>query len=301
MEGQMTQDVSSSLSSDSSTSNEVPITSQSVFGRSPPIQENNKNEQLQQEQIHELEKLEKFKFQGQEWTLKDLEKALMRQKDYTQKTQSLADERKAFESERKYSDNLTADLMLIMNNPDRRDMLIKEFLNVYPQKYHQSLKQVLSGSVSPQQASHQSQQSQGPDIDLMSRLQTLESFHHNQEVSKNKMEIDSIIQKLSSQFPDAIPELAIGRVFEAFNQILEQNPNAKLTTKMWEDTFKSVDREMKSRDSQRYGNFVKKQVEANKKAKSPEAGGGTPARAPTKFKSLKDVTDFAVKDMTGRK
>ena len=252
--------------------------------------------------IYELDKVEKFKFQGQEWTPKDLEKAILRQKDYTQKTQSLSEERKSFDQERKYYDNLYYDLLYIKNNPEQQNQLIQQFISIYPQKFHAALKQALNESTGQAQAraeNHQNQkQSQGPDVELMSRLNNLEKFYHDQEIAKNKSQVDSIVTSMSSKYPDALPELVVGRVWEAYNQILEQDPNAKLTEAMWEDTFKSVDKEMKDMVNKKYGDLIKKQSTANEKAKSPAAGGGTPGRAPAKFKSLKEVREFAISDLT---
>ncbi len=253
-------------------------------------------DQDQAPSLTELDKLERFKYQGQEWTPKDLEKAILRQKDYTQKTQQIAEERKQIESlkaEEKFYVNLAADLRLIEKNPN----LASEFIKVYPQKFHSYLKQVL-------QDNRQAQPSQGQqpsyDVDVMSELQQMRSFIHKQEVEKNTVEINSLVDKYSKTYPDAIPELAIGRVFEAYNQLLAQDPNAKLTAKMWEDTFKTVDQEIKQMVKTKYGDLVKKQTAANSKARDVDSGGGTPGRAPKKFKNLGEVRDFAIQDLTGK-
>lgn len=245
--------------------------------------------------ITELEKLERVRFQGQEWTPKDLERALMRQKDYTQKTQSLSEERKSFEGERKFYENLHADLRIITGSDQaHRDQLISEFVKLYPQKFHGALRQALSQSSPVQQTQ------QHTDVELLGRVAHLEKFYHSQEVAKERTRIDQTVSNLSKQFPDAIPEMAIGRVFEAYNKLLETDPNAKLTEDMWKESFKTVEQQLKSWSDNRQKALIKKQQAANAKGAAPVSGGGTVGRAPPKFKSLKDVTDFAVKDLSGR-
>lgn len=266
-----------------------------------PEQRSAPEEQSIQEQIYELEKLSKFKFKGQDYTPQDLEKAILRQQDYTKKTQSLGDERKAFEQERKFYENVNADIDYIKNNPEKQDMLINKFIELYPQKFHGALKQALSSMTSSSQGQNNQQNyRQQPDIDLMNRINGLESKFKEQEVAKNTIEINQTIDNLSKKYSDAIPELVIGRVNETYNQILQENPNAQLTPQMWEDVFKQVDSEMKQLVKTKYGSLVKQQSEANSKSKSPQGGGGTMGRAPNKFKSLKDVTNFAVSDLTGK-
>ena len=239
--------------------------------------------------VYELEKLSKFKFQGQELTPKDLEAAILRQKDYTQKTQALSKERESFKSEQKYYENLYYDLQNVKNNPQ----LANEFIKIYPEKFHTYLKQILNGE-SNSQAPTQNQSSGKYDVDLMSRLQKLENYYQDQEVSKHTQEINSTIAKYEKQYPDAIKELVIGRVWEAANQGAEVNEN------LWANTFKSVDAQMKDMVKAKYGDLIKQQTEANKKARDVESGGGTVGRAPQKFKSLKDVTENAINDLTKR-
>lgn len=243
--------------------------------------------------IMELDKLEKFKYQGKEWTLKDLEKAILRQSDYTKKTQSLAEERKAFEQERKYAENLHADLQFVRNNPTQET--INQFLKLYPEKYHGALKQVLDEVNGQTKTESPRQQVPNYDIETASRLQKLEAFYHEQEIAKNTQMINSMVDKFSKQYPDAIPRLAIADVYEAMNQ------GVKVTEQTWEDAFKAVDEQMKEVVKNKYGDLVKKQTQANAKARDVDPGGGTVGRAPQKFNSLADVTKHAIQDLQSRK
>lgn len=243
--------------------------------------------------ISELDKMKEFSFRGQKYTPQDLEKAILRQKDYTQKTQALSKDRESFESDRKFYENLWADLEFVRSNQSQA--VVEQFLKTYPEKFHAALKNVLNGTQSPQQATQNSQNQQPKhDVDLLARITKLESTFTEQEVAKNTEHINLTVDKLAKKYPDAIPELVIGRVFEAYNQ------GMKPTDQTWEDTFKAVDAEMKQVVKAKYGELVKKQTQANARARDVDAGGGTVGRAPKKFKNLQEVTNFAVSELTGK-
>lgn len=235
--------------------------------------------------IAELDKMDKFKFQGREWTPKDLERAILRQQDYTKKTQELAEERKFYE-------NLYADLNFVKSNPQHAT----DFIKTYPEKFHPYLKAVLNEAQQSQAQGQQQMQAQRPqiDVDLMSRLHKLESTLTEQEVAKNTEHINNTISRLEKKYPDAVSEMVIARVYEAYNQ------GVKPDDQIWEDTFKAVDQQMKDLVKARYGELVKKQTQVNAKARDVDPGGGTVGRAPKKFGSLKEATEAAVRDLTGR-
>lgn len=270
--------------------------SQEIETQSSPESSNNNDFSRQSsnqdmaDAIAELDKMEKFKFQGQEWSPKDLEKAILRQKDYTQKTQSLAEERKQIETQKaetKFYENLYYDLNAVKQNPQ----LVSEFLRTYPEKFHSYLRDVLQND---QTKPNENKQQSSPQVDFetASRLQKLESVLFEQEVAKNAQVIESRISDLTKKYPDALPEMAIARVYEA------ANAGKKVTDADWEKAFQQVDTQIKNLVKTRYGDLVKKQSETNKRSRDVESGGGTPGRAPEKFKSLKDVTAFAIQDMT---
>lgn len=249
--------------------------------------------------IAELDKMERFKFQGKDWTPKDLEKAILRQQDYTKKTQTLADERKSFEQERKYSENLHYDLQYVRNNPTQAT--INEFIKLYPEKYHGALKQVLTELQSGSQTQTQDQkpQSQSFDLQTAADLKQMKTFIHEQEVAKNTTNLNGWIDKHSKLIENPksralATKIAIADVFEAHNQ------GVKVTEQMFEDAFKAVAQQLKEAVGGEYGDLVKKQTEANAKARDVDPGGGTVGRAPAKFKSFGDVTRQAIADLTGK-
>ena len=250
------------------------------------------------QQAYELEKLGKFKFQGQEWTAKDLERAILRQKDYTQKTQAVAKEREQLEStfkaEEKYYKNLSFDIGNVLRDPS----LAAKFIEVYPEKFHSYLKEALaeaSKSQSTQPQQQQANQQRGyPNVDEMSRLRTIEKRFHEQDVKAHEAEINSTVETLQKKYPHAIPELAIGRAFEA------HNAGVKLTPDVWDGIFKSVDEQIQGVVRSQYGELVKKQKEANAKGRSGDAGGGTPGKAPAVAKNFKEAQAMMLRDLQRR-
>jgi hypothetical protein len=237
--------------------------------------------------IADLGKMDKFVLEGQEWTLKDLKAAIMRQKDYTQKTMALSEERKAFQEDKKFFENLAWDLEKVKGDP----ALANEFVKVYPKAFHKYVENYLSSnSQQGQQQSVPGQQSQPPvDVQLLSRLDQLEKHFHAQEVSKNEKLIEQTMEKLSAKYPDAanFKEMVLGRAYEA------HNGGVSLTEEAWEDIYKQVQSEVEGLLKAKYSNLVKQQTEANSKSRDVGAGGGTAGRAPVSFKRFDDLAKHA--------
>lgn len=237
--------------------------------------------------IAELDKMEKFKFEGQEYTPRALKEAILRQKDYTQKTQEHSRNVESFKQEQKFYDNLWADLEAVRRAPN----LASEFIKLYPEKFHSALKQVLTESQGQGQTA-QPQQSPQFDVDRESRLVKLEKHFQEQEIAKNTQEIESTISKYEQQFPKAISKLAVADVFELYNQ------GIKPTAEHWEKAFRESQMLREKFAKEDYSELVKKQTKANAKARDVDSGGGTPGRAPKKFNSLKEVTEHAASELS---
>lgn len=248
------------------------------------------------EAIYELNETGKFRYQGKEYTAKDLEdlqKGSLRMQDYTKKTQGLAEDRKSFDAERKFYENLHYDLEYVRNNPSS----VNQFLQMYPEKFHKYVKDMFYTNT-PQpnyQNEGESKQAYQPDVELLSRVNKLEKFYTDQEVAKAKSEISQTMDALSKKYPDALTKVCLSDAYETYSK------GTKLTPEVWEEIFKTNDAFMKQRDKQKYGDMVKKQVTANNKAKDVESGGGTPGRAPIKVKRIEDVKNRLLDDISSRR
>lgn len=251
-------------------------------------------EQAASQALYELEKIGKFKFEGQEWTPEALKKAILREKDYTKKTQEIGEQRKSFETDEKFYKNLHWDLKAVSQNPK----LINEFIRTYPAKFHSYLKEYLEASHEEQQAldkrSQNGQQSRPlPDVELLSRLERVEQSYAQQEIAKNEAQISSIMERMGKKYPDAMSEMVLAHALDVHGN------GTPLDEQAWEQIYKQMDAKGKEFVKARYGDLVKQQKSANEKSRGVESGGGIVGQAPKKM-SFKEATDAAIKGLTNR-
>jgi hypothetical protein len=246
------------------------------------------------EALAELEKIGKFQYQGKTWTVGELEKAILRQQDYTKKTQSVAEERKAIEEDRKFYDNLYYDLEKVKANPK----LANEFISLYPEKFHSYLENVLSQINTREQTQQETQPTPTyaqPDIKLLSRLDRLEKTYQAQEVEKQSAIIQKTMDEMTKKYPDALPDACLARAYEA------HQAGVKMTNETWEEIYKTNDKQMKDWAKARYGDLVKKQTTANAKARDVDPGGGVVGRAPKTFSKFDDITNNMIETLKNAK
>lgn len=248
-----------------------------------------------QQAMVELDKLEKFKYKGKEWTSKDLEAAMLRQSDYTKKTQEIA-------QERRFADNLGYDLLSVYRNPS----LASQFKQVYPEKYHKILEEFLGGTSTnaQDQASQQTQQAnQYATLDpslvkefnsLKGIVQELQSGWQKTEAEKTEAQLTSLFQDMEKKYPGADQRtvLATGQALSADGH--------KLTAENWERIFKQEHDRFESMFKARREKEVKEQLEANKKGRDVGASGGIPGQAPRKISGFKEATEAALAALSGK-
>ena len=250
--------------------------------------------------VFDLTKAEKFMWEGKEMTPDDLRKNLLRQQDYTKKTQQIAEDRRRFEEERrtfiqqqeeteKYNSNLDADIQNVLRDPS----LESKFKEIYPQKYHGALDQALTRQFGDKTS---------PDHEVKSLKQQLQAINgrfqqqdieraktaFETEVRQNSEILDSNIARLATKYPHADEDSVLARaeyMATALKKDATFNDNfSKLLEKLYQENH--------SFHEKRYQQIYKSKVEAQKNkndlGKDIGRGGGTPATAPTKMK-LKDV------------
>ena len=228
--------------------------------------------------IPDLDSMEKFRYGGREMTAKELRAEMMMQSDYTRKTQAIAEERK-------YYDNLNADLAAVKANP----AMIDKFKSIYPEKFHAYL-----GYVTPSQQARETQQQQYAQIDpqVMQRFQRMEADMNERQVAAINAELDVKFKQLSEKFPYADEEAAIARA-----QAL-QDRGTQLTDKVWEGIWKSVHEKNDAKFKQLQSAQINKQKAANAKGKEASSGGGIPGTAPVKPKNIKEASKYALEAMS---
>jgi hypothetical protein len=280
----------SPATSETTSSNEAP----SLQSRSTETQSLSQNEQRDVERaVAELEKMDKFKFQGREWTAKDLEKAILRQQDYTRKTQSLAEERKSFSEQQKFYDNLYYDIEKIRRDPS----LINQFLSVYPKQFHKIAHDLLTSNQGVSGQTAIQNQAQVP-IELLSTIQTLQKFQNDFQTRENYNEIQNTLTDLKREEPKLNNPLIYREVLAQAYESHERG--LKITPEVWKDIAKRTVAEFDQHFKTEAREKQKQQLDANKRAKDVASGGGTIGKAPTKFKSFDQITKYAMDQIDKR-
>lgn len=224
----------------------------------------------------DIDSVERFRFNGREWTPKELKNAYMMHEDYTRKTQAISEERK-------YNEALRYDLEQVEKDPT----LAEKFKQIYPEKYHAYLNYVLKNQAQQQV---QPQQQSGMDPKFVERFERLEKSLREKEVAAIDAELEVKFKQLSEKYPFADEEVAITR---AQNLI---NSGETLDDKAWDAIWKSVHDRVQKLSTGAMSKQVNQQKQLNVKGKDTGAGGGTAGQAPRRPKSLKEATDGFIQD-----
>lgn len=224
----------------------------------------------QAEAVLDLETVKSFKFEGREWSPKDLKNAYLRQEDYSRKMNEL-------QEQEKFTSNFAVDAAEVMK--DRS--LFQEFAKIYPEKYVESLLTALRNDKTPQQPKPETQNSFNPQLEK--QLAKMEKFMgeyqgkaHAAEVKAYEAEIDSTFQKLGPKYPLADEATVISQAQLALDR------GQTLDAKTWETIFKGVNDYHEKRYSEKYSKQFKTQQTASSRARDTKAGGGIPSQAPQK-------------------
>lgn len=236
------------------------------------------------QELMDLQKLEKFRFEGQEMTYEDLKKAYLRHSDYTKKTQALAEEKK-------FNDNLRYDLATVKRNPN----LAAEFKKTYPERFHAYLDVILD----------QAQQAQGAQLppEVLEKLnqhdQLLNTFQQERYEAESA-KINNMLEQMEQKFTKKYPNAELGSVYHALEthvkKMREENPDygmKDLNEKVIEGFYKSTNDYFNKRFTEWQQSQLKSIRDKNKLGQDIPPGGGVPTEAPQKMR-LKDVADHIV-------
>jgi hypothetical protein len=241
-----------------------------------------------EQRLLDLNSVEKFKYEGKEWTQKELKEAILRQQDYTKKTQSLSQERQQFVSEKekaKFDYNLRYDLEQVIANPELAD----KFREIYPKEYHAFLDRLL-----PQQQSQQNQAQLPKEVlDKLSKVDQIEKSLMEKDIQVELAQIDSIMDKMSKKYEYADSDTVLAKA-----QVLSER-GTKLTEQQWDELFKENHEAHMGRYKKMYASEFEKQKTANQKGKDTPPGGGVPGQAPVVARTLKEARENAIASLTG--
>lgn len=233
--------------------------------------------------VLDLDKLDRsFRFNGREWTAKDLRNAYMMREDYTRKTQELAEARK-------YAENFDVDLQKVLRDP----RLIGEMKKVYPRHYVEIAERWL-GNRGGQQSTPTAgaQQPNESQAEYERRIAELEGRIAEWDKSQQQAEIAQIEAWLNNQY-EALGkkyQFANAEVVTARAEVLSKS-GTKVTDKVLDKLFKASHDEMKSRWEKHYQTKVQEQLKTGVKGKDVGPGGGVPGQAPKGLKTMKDAKE----------
>ncbi len=257
---------------------------------SPEHQSSEPTATLNTQDVADLDKLEKFMFEGKEWTKDDLRRSILMHQDYTRKTQEVANERKAIESERKFTENVPYDLEKLARDPN----LIDQFKRVYPKQYHAAADKILSSlGISPKAVPNRGTESNIPE-EWRAELDQVKSMLKAHEVEKEEAKLNSTFNTLAAKYPKARQDVII---FKARAELEAGKPN--LTDEQFEKLFKDEHESHTKAMDEYYLSKIKDQKAANKKGRDVPNGGETPTSPPKKM-TMREATEAAIRDLSGR-
>lgn len=240
------------------------------------------------QEMLDLDKHDRFRWQGRDWDRKELERGVLMQSDYTRKTQELAEARK-------YADNFDADLSKVLDD----HALLDEMRKIYPAPYVNLAERIiertnqLMGHTASAGASGQA----GTPQDVQKLVQSMlskelgpikEKFSQTEqkerEIETQKLELwlDKTYEKYQTKYPSANPALVDSRCLAAHDS------GTKITEGVIEKLFKASHDEAENWYVTRSKRQVADQKQANAKARDAGAGGGVPGGAPQK-RTLKEA------------
>jgi len=250
--------------------------------QSDNLQENQSHESTPQsaaQAVLDLSKAEKFLIEGKEYTWDQLNKERLLMSDYTRKTQELANERRAIEEQRTFNEHFRADLPKVLQDPS----LLSEMAKHYPQEFVQLAQSFLDMTPRQQQQVMQQQGMQQFDPSTIQKyveplVKPLQEKLDRYETEKLVSQLDSVYTQMKAKYPSAEEEFVTARLRALDDQ------KVPITDQRIEEVFKYFhDRDVQAKDAY-HKEQLKKQSEANKKAKDVASGGGTPGLAPKRLK-----------------
>lgn len=255
-----------------------------VDGSSNAVSKDAKPETIQE--ILDLDKQERFRFQGKEWTPKELRSAYMAHQDYTRKTTELAEARK-------FADNFEADLSVVLKNPAK----LEELKKIYPAAYVQMAEKYLAAGSRPGESANRPQQDDPRIQNLEQKIQSWEEAQHKAEVQKIESWLTSEYESLGKKYPYANSEVISARA-----ELLAKQGN-EINRNVLDKLFKHNNDELKKVWDGMYKAKAETQKQAGLRGKDMGAGGGVPGQAPKGARTIKDATkqfleDFGVRNNT---
>lgn len=248
-----------------------------------------------------LDKLDRFRFENRDWSPKDLKRALLRQDDYTRKTQELAKERETIEQSKQefnwYARNFQADLPRVLKNP----VLLKEMAKHYPAEFVQRAEEIVKSLGQRGTESNAPKAEENPlarEIEAIKEWKgDLESKIQEANAAKADALLDTWYSTCEKKYPEADVESVTNRAKLVAQNLESKRPPQQFTQEHLERIFKADHEAREERYAKKYRAKVEEQKGASSKAKDSGAGGGIPGQAPVKARTIKEATAQYLKEL----
>lgn len=254
----------------------------------------------QQEQLEELLDVlsmnKKVKIGDEVYTPEELKRSLMRWKDYTQKTQNLAQERKELGKFKEFSEAFDEDLELVLKNPE----LESKFREIYPESFQKVFDRIKESrqettDYNSTRAQAEQQQANNPELNRIlqhiqkmdSRLSSFEQKTRAVEVEKESERLENFFQGLHKKYDlgDAKMNDKLERLVLSRAESLGRDPTDGDLERFFKEEYDAFSTLIRSHGEKQF----RSQQVANQQGKDTSAGGGTPSSAPVQPKSLKEA------------
>lgn len=238
----------------------------------------------------------KIKIGDEVLTTEELKKSLLRHKDYTKKTQELAEKRKSTEEFEKYSKAFKEDLKTLLADPDTYE---EQFKQIYPVQFHELYDMIKESRAA--QTAHvptreaAAQMPMQPELkgilDVVARLEnrfgTLEQQTRQAQVEKEAARLDSLFTKFHTQYDlgDKTANQKLENLVLSRAQMLQRDPTDQDIAKFFKEEYDSLLNIAKVAGEKQF----RAQKSANQQAKDTASGGGTATGSPVAPKTFKEA------------
>lgn len=242
--------------------------------------------------IVELDKLSKFKFGGNEYTPQALKSAILRQSDYTKKTQALADERK-------FLSNYEYDLAELQRNPN----LLDKFKQIYPKSFHSLADYAVKMTTSGQTNSVQRSQEQNQTNPELAEFRSFIEEYRQSKVDSYEKEIQQIASEMNTKYPYADEYGVTARAQSIYEQFRNSDQADKyfddrgaLKKEVWDALYKSSHEKMNEMITKQANQKITKQKDLNSKASEMAPGGQSPGQKPRNLRTFQEAREAFLND-----
>lgn len=246
----------------------------------------------------DLDKHERVRFKGREYSVQELRDSFLRHEDYTRKVQQSNEVAK-------YARGFEEDLQTLIENPAR----LGEFKKIYPKAYVRAAEKVLENlatkGAATSQASHpetQPSQRAALDPEIQRQIEEFSEFKQNFEsklaeanVQRDQETLNGWFTEFANKFPEADQEVVNTRAY--FQSVQKESEGKSLTKADVEKLFKADHEAREARFTERVRSLNTKQKAVARKSQDMGGGGGVPASPSQKPKTFKEANALMEKDL----